>query len=148
MSDFDGVEWLDVEQVSKRKELAPAGEHEVKIVAAEKYKSEAGNWTVKVSFEFSDGDYREHNEWYNLWAANADAKRISNEMFTHLAKAVGFKQFPGSIDSLVNKTLCLNIYHKDEENTKTGETVTRTKVGEYLNSKKNAAPSSKSKPPF
>jgi hypothetical protein len=91
MSDFDGVEWLDVEQISKRKEIAPAGEHEVKVVAAEKYKSEAGNWTVKVSFEFSDGDYREHNEWYNLWAANA---------------------------------------------------------GEYLTSKKNAAPSSKSKPPF
>ena len=36
-SDFDNVEWIDVEQASVLKEIAPVGEHNAKVVSAEKY---------------------------------------------------------------------------------------------------------------
>tara|TARA_R100000773_G_C4216872_1_gene115430 strand:- start:720 stop:1172 length:453 start_codon:yes stop_codon:yes gene_type:complete len=148
-SDFDNVEWIDVEQASPvLKEIAPVGEHNAKVVSAEKYESQKGNQTVKVTFELGDGSYREHNEWYNLWAANPEAKKISNELFTHLSKAVGFKQFPGSVSELVNKTLTLSIYHKEEKNEMTGDPVTRTKIGRYSEFKSDIGTPPKSKPPF
>jgi hypothetical protein len=49
MSDFDGVDFFEnAEQMeSKGPEVAPTGEYEAKIIAAEKYKSNSGNWTQK-----------------------------------------------------------------------------------------------------
>jgi hypothetical protein len=46
MSDFDGVDFFEnAEQMeSKGPEVAPTGEYEAKIIAAEKYKSNSGNW--------------------------------------------------------------------------------------------------------
>jgi hypothetical protein len=48
---------------SKGPEVAPTGEYEAKIIAAEKYKSNSGNWTQKVTFQIDGGTYRDHNEW-------------------------------------------------------------------------------------
>ena len=137
MSDFEGVDWLETSSkpVTPAREVAPKGVYDSKVIAAEKYKSQKGNWTVKVVFEIENGKYRDHIEYYNLWSNNEESKRISNEMFTALAKATGFKQFPSSIDSLINKTLQLGIYNKDEEWTNDdGETVTstKTKISEYM----------------
>jgi|TARA_R100000084_G_scaffold65274_1_gene28416 hypothetical protein len=136
-NDFDGVEWLEnITKPASAKELAPVGVNFARIITAEKYKSKSGNWTVKVVFEMNNGTNRDHVEFYNLWAANSEAKRISNEMFTALSKACGFKQgFPGSALELVNKTLDLGIYHKKEKWTNdSGEEVEsdKTKIGEYL----------------
>jgi len=147
MSDFDGVEWLEniTKPITERKEIAPKGVNTARIITAEKYKSEAGNWTVRVVFEMNNGDNRDHVEFYNLWATNPDSKRISNEMFTALSKACGFKQFPQNVHELVNKTLELGIYHKDESWTnREGEQVnsTKTKIGEYLSPLSSTSPGS------
>ena len=52
MSDFDGVGWDETkpEREGPNRETAPKGVHNAKIISAEKYKSKAGNWTVKVVF--------------------------------------------------------------------------------------------------
>lgn len=149
MSDFEGVDWLETSSkpVTPNKEVAPKGIYDARVITAEKYKAQSGNWTVKVVFELENGKWRDHVEYYNLWSTSPDAKRISNEMFTALAKAAGFKQFPGSIDSLVNKTLQLGIWNKDEEWTNdAGEKVTstKTKIGDYLKNEMSP-PSSESK---
>jgi hypothetical protein len=94
MSDFDGVDFFEnAEQMeSKGPEVAPTGEYEAKIIAAEKYKSNSGNWTQKVTFQIDGGTYRDHNEWYNLWSANEDSKRIASEIFSRLALVCGYKK--------------------------------------------------------
>ena len=92
MSDFNDVEWFDnVEEMSQGTPLAPDGEHNAKVIATDKYKSKTGNWTLKVTFQIGGGKYRDHSEWYNLWAASEDNKRISTEIFARLTKAVGLK---------------------------------------------------------
>tara|TARA_R100001163_G_C5062152_1_gene199144 strand:- start:2048 stop:2521 length:474 start_codon:yes stop_codon:yes gene_type:complete len=146
MSDFDGVEWLEnitKPPVTESKEIAPVGVNSARIITAEKYKSAAGNWTVRVVYEMNEGKNRDHIEFYSLWSPNENVKRISNEMFTQLSKATGFKSFPASASELVNKTLDLGIYHKEETWTNNeGEEVVsnKTKIGEYLSAVSPVAP--------
>ena len=147
MSDFDGVEWLENQTkplVVEKKEIAPPGVHSARIITAEKYKSQSGNWTVRVVYEINNGNNRDHVEFYSLWSASEEAKRISNEMFTKLCQSVGFKSFPEEVHQLVNKTLDLGLYHREETWTnKEGEEVTskKTKIGEYLSSLNPTTPS-------
>ena len=118
--------------------------HSARIITAEKYKSQSGNWTVRVVYEINNGNNRDHVEFYSLWSASEEAKRISNEMFTKLCQSVGFKSFPEEVHQLVNKTLDLGLYHREETWTnKEGEEVTskKTKIGEYLSSLNPTAPS-------
>jgi hypothetical protein len=147
MSDFDGVQWLEnitKPPVVEKKEIAPPGVHSARVITAEKYKSQSGNWTVRVVYEINNGNNRDHVEFYSLWSASEEAKRISNEMFTQLCKATGFKSFPSDVHSLVNKTLDLGLYHKEETWTNNeGEEVNskKTKIGEYLSAVSPTAPS-------
>ena len=144
MSDFDNVDWLETSG-EPTKDVAPPGEYEAKIISCEKYQSKSSdNWSVRVIFDLQNGAFKEHTEYFSLWSANADAKRISNEMFTQLCKATGFKSFPDDVHSLVNKTLDLGLYHKEETWTNNeGEEVNskKTKIGEYLSSVSPTAPS-------
>ena len=62
MSDFDGVEWLENQTkplVVEKKEIAPPGVHSARIITAEKYKSQSGNWTVRVVYEINNGNNRD-----------------------------------------------------------------------------------------
>ncbi len=146
MSDFDGVEWLEnitKPPVVESKEISPVGVNSARVITAEKYKSAAGNWTVRVVFEMNNGSNRDHVEFYSLWSPNENVKRISNEMFTQLSKATGFKSFPESVHELVNKTLDLGIYHKEETWTNNqGEEVVsnKTKIGDYMSAVSPIAP--------
>ena len=76
MSDFNDVDFFEnAEQMESRgPDVAPTGEYEAKIIAAEKYKADSGNWTQKITFQIDGGKYRDHNEWYNLWSANKESK--------------------------------------------------------------------------
>jgi len=115
MSDFDEISYRESEDKPIGPGVAPSGEYASKIIAAEKYKSTAGNWTLKMTFQIAGGDYRDHNEWYSLWSANEEAKRVSTEIFTKLSKAVGFeKQPPVSAQDYVGKELSLTL--KEVEN--------------------------------
>jgi len=131
MSDFDGVDFFEnAEQMESRgPEVAPTGEYEAKIIAAEKYKSNSGNWTQKVTFQIDGGTYRDHNEWYNLWSANEDSKRIASEIFSRLAITVGFKKLPDLANDFIGKQLRLGI-RQFEDNWKNdqGEDVTSLKT--------------------
>jgi|TARA_R100000388_G_scaffold59522_1_gene43833 hypothetical protein len=138
MSDFDGVGWDETkpEREGPNRETAPKGVHNAKIISAEKYKSKAGNWTVKVVFELEDGKYWDHVEYYGLWNQDANARDIATKYFTQLCMAIGMKQHPESVMSLVNKNLQLGIYTvtdswKDNE---TGEerSTEKTRISEYL----------------
>tara|TARA_R100000935_G_scaffold30320_1_gene50650 strand:+ start:3833 stop:4297 length:465 start_codon:yes stop_codon:yes gene_type:complete len=117
MSDFDGVEFFDnIEQTeSKGPEVAPDGTYKAKIVGEEKYKAKSGNWTQKIVFQIDGGKYRDHTEWYNLWSVNEDAKRISNENFTFLTKATGFKKFPNVGAEFVGKSLTLTLSQYEDK---------------------------------
>ena len=58
MSDFDGVQWLEnitKPPVVEKKEIAPPGVHSARVITAEKYKSQSGNWTVRVVYEINNG---------------------------------------------------------------------------------------------
>ena len=90
MSDFDDVVYVETEDKPVGPGVAPSGDHAAKIIAAEKYKSQQGNWTLKMTFQIAGGNYRDHNEWYNLWDPREDIKQISTDIFTRLSKAVGF----------------------------------------------------------
>ena len=115
MSDFDDITYVEVEDKPSGAPVAPAGEYPSKIISAEKYKSAAGNWTLKVIFQIAGGSYRDHNEWYSLWSVNEDAKRVSTENFTKLSRAVGFdKQPPSSAQEYIGKELMLTV--KEVEN--------------------------------
>ena len=115
MSDFDDITYVEVEDKPVGPGVAPSGEYPSKIIAAEKYKSAAGNWTLKITFQIAGGNYRDHNEWYSLWSANEEAKRVSTEIFTKLSKAVGFdKEPPSSAQDYVGKDLTLTV--KEVEN--------------------------------
>tara|TARA_R100000935_G_scaffold9410_2_gene19232 strand:+ start:3550 stop:4008 length:459 start_codon:yes stop_codon:yes gene_type:complete len=108
MSDFSDVEFFEnIEEVSVGAPLAPDGEHNAKVIATDKYKSKAGNWTLKVTFQLDGGKYRDHNEWYNLWSTNEDNKRISTEIFTRLTLAAGYKKYPEDHSDFVGKKLKL-----------------------------------------
>lgn len=131
MSDFNDVDFFEnAEQMESRgPDVAPTGEYEAKIIAAEKYKSNSGNWTQKVTFQIDGGKYRDHNEWYNLWSANADSKRIASEIFSRLAIVVGFKKLPDLAKDFIGKQLRLGIRQVEDtwENDK-GEQVTSLKT--------------------
>ncbi len=116
MSDFGDVEFFDnLSEMPTGVPLAPEGEHNAKIIATDKYKSQAGNWTLKVTYQIDGGKYRDHNEWYNLWATNEDNKRISTELFTRMTKAVGFKKYPENHSDFVGKNLILKLEQIDDE---------------------------------
>tara|TARA_R100000664_G_scaffold16306_1_gene25045 strand:- start:321 stop:779 length:459 start_codon:yes stop_codon:yes gene_type:complete len=131
MSDFNDVDFFEnAEQMESRgPEVAPTGEYEAKIIAAEKYKSNSGNWTQKVTFQIDGGTYRDHNEWYNLWSANEDSKRIASEIFSRLAITVGFKKLPNLAKDFIGKQLRLGIKQVEDtwENDQ-GEQVTSLKT--------------------
>ena len=131
MSDFNDVDFFEnAEQMESRgPDVAPTGEYEAKIIAAERYKSNSGNWTQKVTFQIDGGKYRDHNEWYNLWSANADSKRIASEIFSRLAIVVGFKKLPDLAKDFIGKQLRLGIRQVEDtwENDK-GEQVTSLKT--------------------
>ena len=110
MSDFDDVVYVETEDKPMGPSVAPSGDHPAKIIAAEKYKSQQGNWTLKMTFQIAGGNYRDHNEWYNLWDPREDIKQISTDIFTRLSKAVGFvKQPPSSAQDYVGKDLTLTL---------------------------------------
>jgi|TARA_R110000868_G_scaffold178024_2_gene417418 hypothetical protein len=152
MSDFDGVDFFEnAEQMeSKGPEVAPTGEYEAKIIAAEKYKSNSGNWTQKVTFQIDGGTYRDHNEWYNLWSANEDSKRIASEIFSRLALVCGYKKLPEKATDFIGKTLKVGIRQFEDNWTNSeGQAVTslKTKILKMEASEmKPAAPGEK--PPF
>ena len=152
MSDFNDVDFFEnAEQMESRgPEVAPTGEYEAKIIAAEKYKSNSGNWTQKVTFQIDGGKYRDHNEWYNLWSANEDSKRIASEIFSRLAITVGFKKLPDLAKDFIGKQLRLGI-RQFEDNWKNdqGEEVTslKTKIIKMEPSEMKPTPAG-DKPPF
>ena len=116
MSDFNDVDFFEnAEQMESRgPEVAPTGVYEAKIIAAEKYKSNSGNWTQKITFQIDGGTYRDHNEWYNLWSANEDSKRIASEIFSRLAITVGFKKLPDLANEFIGKQLRLGLKQVEE----------------------------------
>ena len=131
MSDFNDVDFFEnAEQMESRgPDVAPTGEYEAKIIAAEKYKSNSGNWTQKVTFQIDGGKYRDHNEWYNLWSANKESKRIASEIFSRLAIVVGFKKLPDLAKDFIGKQLRLGIrQYEDTWTNKEGEQVTSNKT--------------------
>ena len=138
MSDFSDVEFFDnLEEQSTGTPVAPDGEYNAKIIATDKYKSAAGNWTLKVTFQIAGGKYRDHNEWYNLWATNEDNKRISTEIFTRLTKAVGYKKYPENHSDFVGKGLRLSLSNVDDTFTNAeGKEIStkKTKIKLYLQS--------------
>ena len=152
MSDFNDVDFFEnAEQMESRgPDVAPTGEYEAKIIAAEKYKSNSGNWTQKVTFQIDGGKYRDHNEWYNLWSASADSKRIASEIFSRLAIVVGFKKLPDLAKDFIGKQLRLGIRQVEDtwENDK-GEQVTslKTKIIKMEPSELKPTPVG-DKPPF
>ena len=138
MSDFSDVEFFDnLEEQSTGTPVAPEGEYNAKIIATDKYKSAAGNWTLKVTFQIAGGKYRDHNEWYNLWATDEKNKRISTEIFTRLTKAVGYKKYPENHSDFVGKDLRLSLSNVDDTFTNNeGKEITakKTKIKLYLQS--------------
>lgn len=152
MSDFADVDFFENSEKmeSKGPEVAPTGEYEAKIIAAEKYKSKSGNWTQKVTFQIDGGNYRDHNEWYNLWSTNEDSKRIASEIFSRLAIVCGFKKLPDYAKDLIGKQLRLGIrQYEDVWTNEDKEEVTslKTKILKMEPSElKPAAPGEK--PPF
>mgnify|MGYP003149529980 FL=1 len=136
MSDFGDIEFFDnLSEMPTGVPLAPEGEHNAKIIATDKYKSQAGNWTLKVTFQIDGGKYKDHNEWYNLWGAHEENKRISTEMFTRLTKACGLKKYPEEHGHFVGKNLSLDMYQKqDSFKGDNGEEVKmmKTKIKNYL----------------
>ena len=138
MSDFSDVEFFDnLEEQSTGTPVAPEGEYNAKIIDTNKYKSAAGNWTLKVTFQIAGGKYRDHNEWYNLWATNEDNKRISTEIFTRLTKAVGYKKYPENHSDFVGKDLRLSLSNVDDTFTNAeGKEIStkKTKIKLYLQS--------------
>ena len=145
MSDFDNVDWLETSG-EPTKDVAPPGEYEAKIISCEKYQSKSSdNWSVRVIFDLQNGAFREHTEYFSLWSANADAKRISNEQFTSLCKAVGFKQFPNAYGDFVNKHLNIRVSNEqDSFKNEFGETieVTKTTVRSFVHPESSAGQSS------
>ena len=135
MSDFGDVEFVDnLSEMPTGVPLADEGEHNAKIIATDKYKSQAGNWTLKVTFQIDGGKYKDHNEWYNLWATNEDNKRISTELFTRLTKACGLKKYPENHSDFVGKNLKLDMYQKEDSfQGDNGEVkMMKTKIKNYL----------------
>jgi|TARA_R110002124_G_scaffold110103_4_gene263618 hypothetical protein len=131
MSDFNDVDFFEnAEQMeSKGPEVAPTGEYEAKIIAAEKYKSNSGNWTQKITFQIDGGNYRDHNEWYNLWSANEKSKGIASEIFSRLAITCGFKKLPDFAKDFIGKTLKVGLrQYEDNWNNNEGEAVTSLKT--------------------
>jgi len=138
MSDFSDVEFFDnLEEQSTGTPVAPEGEYNAKIIDTNKYKSAAGNWTLKVTFQIAGGKYRDHNEWYNLWATDEKNKRISTEIFTRLTKAVGYKKYPENHSDFVGKGLRLSLSNVDDTFTNAeGKEIStkKTKIRLYLQS--------------
>ena len=138
MSDFSDVEFFDnLEEQSTGTPVAPEGEYNAKIIDTNKYKSAAGNWTLKVTFQIAGGKYRDHNEWYNLWATDEKNKRISTEIFTRLTKAVGYKKYPENHSDFVGKGLRLLLGNVDDTFTNNeGKEIStkKTKIKLYLQS--------------
>jgi len=131
--------------------LAEDGEHNAKIIATDKYKSQAGNWTLKVTFQIDGGKYKDHNEWYNLWATNEDNKRISTELFTRLTKACGLKKYPENHSDFVGTNLRLDMYQKEDSfQGDNGEVkMMKTKIKNYLLSQDgDMSPPPEAVPPF
>ena len=136
MSDFADVVYVDIDDKPVGPGVAPSGDYPAKIIAAEKYKSQNGNWTLKITFQVAGGGYRDHNEWYNLWDPREDIKQISTDIFTRLNKAVGYmKDYPNSAQDYVGKSLTLtlkeveNNWTDNEGNERTGS---KNKVLKYL----------------
>ena len=131
MSDFNDVDFFEnAEQMESRgPDVAPTGEYQAKIIAAEKYKADSGNWTQKITFQIDGGKYRDHNEWYNLWSANKESKRIASEIFSRLAIVVGFKKLPDLAKDFIGKQLRLGIrQYEDTWTNKEGEQITSNKT--------------------
>ena len=86
----------------------------MQIVESTKYKSKAGNYTVKITYQVDGGKYRDHTEYYNLWHPNEQTRKISNEIFTRITKAVGFQKYPSNSEYYVGKELLLGLRTVDE----------------------------------
>lgn len=153
MSDFGDIEFMDnLSEMPSGIPLAPDGDHNAKIIATDKYKSKAGNHTLKVTFQIDGGKYKDHNEWYNLWATNEDNKRISTELFTRLTKACGLKKYPENHSDFIGKNLKLNTYQKEDSfKGDTGEEIKmmKTKISNYLLAEdSDVSPPKEAEPPF
>ncbi len=135
MADFEDVAFIEnLEEVSTGPQVAPEGEDVCKIVESTKYKSRAGNYTVKMTYQVDGGNFKDHTEYYNLWHPNEQTRSISNEIFTRITKAVGFKKYPSNADYFVGKELVLGLKTVDEawQDTDGNErTTTKNKVKFY-----------------
>jgi len=111
VADFEDVAFIEdlEESVSSGPEVAPEGEYNCKIVESTKYKSKAGNYTVKMTYQVDGGKYRDHTEYYNLWHPNENTRSIANQIFTRITKAVGFKKYPSDANYFVGKELTLGL---------------------------------------
>tara|TARA_R100000388_G_scaffold43996_1_gene33599 strand:+ start:1265 stop:1747 length:483 start_codon:yes stop_codon:yes gene_type:complete len=116
MADFEDVEFIEnlEETISTGPQVAPEGDYVCKIVESTKYKSKAGNYTVKITYQVDGGNYRDHTEYYNLWHPNEQTRKISNEIFTRITKAVGFQKYPSNSEYYVGKELVLGLRTVDE----------------------------------
>jgi hypothetical protein len=153
MSDFGDIEFMDnLSEMPSGIPLAPDGDHNAKIIATDKYKSKAGNHTLKVTFQLDGGKYKDHNEWYNLWATDENNKRISTELFTRLTKACGLKKYPENHSDFIGKNLKLNTYQKEDSfQGDKGEQVKmmKTKISNYLLADdSDMSPPAEAVPPF
>jgi|TARA_A100001011_G_scaffold382910_1_gene453442 hypothetical protein len=153
MSDFGDVEFFDnlEEMSSSGTPLAPDGEHNAQIIATDKYKSKAGNWTLLVTMQLDGGKYRDHKEWYNLWATSEENKRVSTEIFTRLTKAVGFKKYPENHGDFVGKKLVLKTEQIDDsfEGDNGVVNVKKTRIKLYLpEADSDMSPPKEAIPPF
>ena len=109
MSDFADITYSESES-QPLPEVAPAGDYQAKIIAAEKAQSKKGNWTLRMTFQIAGGKYRDHNEYFSLWGPSEKAKEVGTELFTRVGKAVGFvKEPPQNASDFVGKTLTLRL---------------------------------------
>jgi len=115
MSDFDGVDFFKDIKLGSDKTVVKPGVYESCVIKIEEVQTQSGDKAMTVLFELGDKSNFDHKEYYNLWHSNADAKRISNEIFTQLVKAVGFDGLPDKKEAFVGKKLRLVIDHDNRD---------------------------------
>ena len=117
MSDFEGVDFFKDVPLSTGKTVVEPGVYDSCILQIEEVQTMSGDKAMTVLFELGDKSNFDHKEYYNLWHSNPDAKRISNEIFAQLVKAVGLDGLPNKKEEFIGKTLRLVVDHdkRDEK---------------------------------
>jgi hypothetical protein len=106
MSDFAGVDFFKEAQLSTGKVAVPPGIYVATIMTFEKNKSRNNDDKLDITFDLGK-EYFQHTESFNLWHSTSEqAKKISEEQLSRLAKAVGFENsWPDSFADFVGKQL-------------------------------------------